>query len=64
MGISPLSSDRPAGPGRWPRQVASDHSRGSYGTGGMFAGGLSISLVRPRPHPAPHRPPCLQPCTP
>ncbi|HET7012691.1 MAG TPA: hypothetical protein VFI65_02200 [Streptosporangiaceae bacterium] len=36
------------------RQMISDHSRGSYGTDGLFAGGVSISL--PGPAPAHARP--------
>lgn len=37
------------------RQLASDHARGSYGTGGLFAGDLSIGLAgapAPRVRPA------------
>jgi hypothetical protein len=36
------------------RQMLSDHGRGSYGTDGLFANGLSISL--PGARPAPPRP--------
>jgi len=36
------------------RQMASDHSHGSYGTSALFAGGLSLSLSgAPRPHARP-----------
>ena len=37
------------------RQLMADHARGSYGAGGLFAGGLSVSL--PGPGAAPARPP-------
>ena len=34
------------------RQFWADHARGSYGTGGLFAGGLSVSLAGPGASPA------------
>jgi hypothetical protein len=38
------------------RQFIADHARGSYGTDGMFSGGLSIALAGVAPTPQPARP--------
>ena len=38
------------------RQLVADHDRGSYGTDGLFAGGLSLALPGPPGGPAPRAP--------
>ena len=44
------------------RQFIADHAHGSYGTDGLFGGGLSIALAGVAPGPA--RPAPVSPSTP